>query len=130
MIILHIDYFFIQFDYYVIIFFKVITMSFGNRLKNLRIEKHLSQAVLAQKLGISTNAISQYETNKRFPDKQGLISICKFFCVTSDYLLGLSDIPRPSLPLIKLSESCKTYSDTQIAAINKLIAAFNNKSEK
>lgn len=105
-------------------------MSFGSRLKNLRIEKHLSQAVLAQKLGISTNAISQYETNKRFPDQQGLIGICEYFSVTSDYLLGLSDIPRPSISLTKLSENCNTYSDTQIAAINELITAFNNKLEK
>ena len=105
-------------------------MSFGSRLKHLRIEKHLSQGVLAQKLGISTNAISQYETNKRFPDQKGLISICEYFCVTSDYLLGLSDIPRPSISLTKLSENCNSYSDTQIDAINELIAAFNNKLEK
>ena len=99
-------------------------MSFGNRLKSLRIEKHLSQASLAKCLGVSANAISQYETNKRFPDMEGLVNICRYFQVSSDYLLGLSEIPRPSISLGTLLENCNSYSDRQIAAINELIAVF------
>ncbi len=102
-------------------------MKFGSRLKFLRKENRLSQSDLAKSLGISTNAISQYETNKRFPDQEGLINICKYFNITSDYLLGLSDIPRASTYLTKLSDTCISCSDSQIAAINNLINAFNNK---
>lgn len=101
-------------------------MTFGSRLKKLRNEKHISQAMLASELGISTNAISQYETDKRFPDQKCLVKICLFFGVSSDYLLGLSEIPQPSIALNKLSQKCGEYSDIQISAINNLIAVFNN----
>ncbi len=100
-------------------------MSFGSRIKTLRIEKRMSQAELASALGVSTNAVSQYETDKRFPDQKCIVKICRFFDVSSDYLLGLSDIPRASASLTKLSKQCAEYSDVQIAAINDLIAAFN-----
>lgn len=100
-------------------------MSFGSRIKTLRNEKRMSQAELASALGVSTNAVSQYETDKRFPDQKCIVKICRFFDVSSDYLLGLSDIPRASAPLTKLSKQCAEYSDVQIAAINDLIAAFN-----
>lgn len=99
-------------------------MSFGSRLKKIRIENHLSQANLAAELGVSTNAISQYETDKRFPDQKCLVKICQHFHISSDYLLGLSEIPKPSVSLGKLTENCNTYNDAQIAAINELIAAF------
>ena len=100
-------------------------MSFGSRIKEMRIEKHLSQSSLAAELGVSTNTISQYETDKRFPDQAGIINICHYFQISSDYLLGLSKIPRPPLSLYKLSENCNSCSDTQIEAINKLIDAFS-----
>ena len=101
-------------------------MIFGSRLKKLRNEKHISQSMLASELGISANAISQYETDKRFPDQKCIVKICLFFGVSSDYLFGLSEIPQPSIALSKLSLKCEEYSKAQIAAINELIAAFNN----
>lgn len=101
-------------------------MSFGSRIKKLRKEKHISQSMLASELGVSTNAISQYETDKRFPDQKCIVKICHFFGVSSDYLLGLSEIPQPSIELSKLSQKCGEYSEVQIAAINDLISAFNN----
>ena len=99
-------------------------MSFGSRMKQLRIKNHLSQANLAAELGVSTNTISQYETDKRFPDQKCLIKICRYFNISSDYLLGLSEIPNPPMSSNKPSNHYNTYNDTQIAAINKLIEAF------
>lgn len=101
-------------------------MSFGSRLKKLRNEKHISQSMLASELGVSTNTISQYETDKRFPDQKCIVKICLFFGVSSDYLFGLSEIPQPSIALGRLSLKCGEYTDAQIAAINDFIAAFNN----
>ena len=101
-------------------------MSFGSRLKKLRTDKHISQSMLASELGVSTNAVSQYETDKRFPDQKCIVKICLFINVSSDYLFGLSEIPQPSIALTKLSLKCGEYSEAQIAAINDLIAAFKN----
>lgn len=69
---------------------------FSLRLKHLR-EKHgLSQAELADKVGVSRGSISFYENNSRVPDIDVLCSLCDFFSVSSDYLLGRSDQVVPS----------------------------------
>jgi transcriptional regulator with XRE-family HTH domain len=102
-------------------------MSFGNRVKKIRKQKGVSQSTLANALGISTNAISQYETDKRFPDKKTLVEICNFLDVSSDYLLGLSEIPHPSPALKKLAKEFERYNDEQIDALNTFITNFNRK---
>ena len=67
---------------------------FSSRLKKLREDHGLSQAELADKLSISRGSISFYENNSRVPDIDVLFSLCKYFSVTSDYLIGLSDDPE------------------------------------
>ena len=64
---------------------------FNERLKELRISKNLSQEQLAKETGISSTAICYYETGQRVPNAQVIITIAKYFNVTSDYLLGLTD---------------------------------------
>lgn len=70
-------------------------MDFGDRLKTLREENDLSRDVLASRLNISYSAVSKYETNVRFPDKETLNKIADFFSVSVDYLLGRSDNRNP-----------------------------------
>lgn len=64
---------------------------FKEQLKELRAENNLSQQDLAEKLGVSQRSISNWETGVRQPDFEMLISIAKFFNVTTDYLLGISE---------------------------------------
>lgn len=47
-------------------------MSFGSRLKELRIENSISQKQVAIEIGISTTTISQYESDRRFPNEEML----------------------------------------------------------
>jgi len=70
-------------------------MEFGDRLKILREDKNWSREYLAKKLKISYSAISKYETNVRFPDQEILKIISELFKVSTDYLLGNSDIKNP-----------------------------------
>ena len=65
--------------------------SFGEKLKELRIEKGLTQKELAQELGNAQSAIFYWETDKQEPTISALKKICKFFDVSADYLLGLED---------------------------------------
>ena len=61
-------------------------------LKSLRESyNNISQKDLAEKIGISRERYNQYETGKRNPDYETLISLAKFFNVTTDYLLGYTD---------------------------------------
>ena len=64
---------------------------FYERLKELRLEKKLSQVQLANETGLSRSAIGFWENGQRIPLASVVIVLAKFFGVTSDYLLGLSD---------------------------------------
>lgn len=66
-------------------------MSFGSRLKELRNDKKASQKQVASDIGISITTISQYENNSRFPNEKILKKLCKYYHISSDYLLGLTD---------------------------------------
>ena len=61
------------------------------KLKQLRKEMGVSQKIVAEALGITLSAYSNYEQGIREPNLQILASICKFYDVSADYLLGLED---------------------------------------
>ena len=63
----------------------------GQRLKELRIEKGLRLRDVAEAMGLTLRAICNYESGIREPSLEMLVKLCKFFDVTSDYLLGLTD---------------------------------------
>ena len=63
-------------------------MSFGDKLKDLRIKSGMSQEQLAQKLGITRRSIVYYETSERYPKKREiLLGIAKVFSVPVDFLV-------------------------------------------
>ncbi len=63
------------------------------RLKELRIKKHISQVKLAMDLGMNQNSISRYENGEREADYKTLIAFADYFGVSVDYLLGRTDNP-------------------------------------
>lgn len=64
---------------------------FKERLKELREERELNQSQLALESGISQAAIAKWESGDRTPNMYSLIILSKYFGVTTDYLLGLTD---------------------------------------
>ena len=60
-------------------------------LKLLRMERNLTQADVASVLSITPEAYTQYEKGRRQPNLENLTRLSKFFMVTTDYLLGISD---------------------------------------
>ena len=64
---------------------------FAERLKELRTEKKLSQRALAAQTKISASAIKQWENESRVPNAEAIVTLAKYFGVSSDYLLGLED---------------------------------------
>lgn len=63
-------------------------MDIGKVIKELREERKISQAELADNLGIDKSTIAKYETNEREPKVYILCKIADFFAVTLDYLAG------------------------------------------
>lgn len=67
-------------------------MTFGERLTELRIEKGYNKRnEFAEKLGIPSTTLRNYETNAREPGHTFLKQISEFFNVSVDYLLCLTD---------------------------------------
>lgn len=64
---------------------------FGERLKELRIEKGYSLKQLANEIGVGDSSICRWEHNQADITATYLIMLAKFFGVTTDYLLGLED---------------------------------------
>lgn len=67
----------------------------GERLLDLRKDTGLSQEKLGEILQLSKNSISSYEKDRNEPPDAIKIQIAKYFNVSIDYLLGLTDNPNP-----------------------------------
>ena len=65
----------------------------GERLLKLRKDAELTQDELADILKINKHSISSYELDRSEPPDDIKIAIAKYFNVSIDYLLGLTDIP-------------------------------------
>lgn len=68
---------------------------FGQRLLALRREKKEKQATLAELLGVSVGHISEIERGNRSTSAERIVLLCEHYKVSADYLLGLTDDPRP-----------------------------------
>ncbi len=64
-------------------------MSIGTIIRQLRRDKDMTQEQLAEYLGITPRAISQWETGRTAPDLSQIPILCNIFNVTSDTLLGI-----------------------------------------
>jgi|GEM_PF-849338 len=63
----------------------------AERIKKLREEKGLSQAELANIMGVSRMTINNYEMDKRSPDIAFVLKLADYFFVTVEYLIGKSE---------------------------------------
>ena len=70
----------------------MITIEFGERLRNLRREMDLTQERLADIMETTQRKISYWESGKTEPDLYSLWKLADFFDVSIDYLLGRKDI--------------------------------------
>jgi transcriptional regulator with XRE-family HTH domain len=73
-------------------------MTFGARLKKLRIEHDLQSGEIAKILRIAKSTYSGYENDKSKPDYKTLIELASYYSVSVDYLLGNSGKQHPYAP--------------------------------
>ena len=71
------------------------------RLKDLREDHDLTQTAVAQKLHINQNTYSQYETGVIEWTAPILIKLARYYGVSTDYLLDLTDDPGKKIDGIK-----------------------------
>lgn len=116
-------------------------MEFKDRLIKLRKELNLTQEELAQKIGYTRTAISAWEIGRNEPSNADTIKLAEYFGVSTDYLLGKSDIRNPEieedpLGLAKIGFSMKDYNPPtdkqieQLAELIKVVLKDNKKEDK
>lgn len=79
-------------------------MYIGNRIKQLRTEYGMLQKDLAERLQLSQQTISLYESNKRQPDYDTLRTLAEFFNVSTDYILGVTNIQETINSIVEPSD--------------------------
>lgn len=82
-----------------------------SRIKELRENRRLIQAILASELNITQQSLSKYERDITTIKIDILKSIAEYFKVTTDYLLGVSDVKRDLQGQMKMNKDIDEYYD-------------------
>lgn len=82
-----------------------------SRIKQLREKRGLIQEILAAELGITQQMLSKYERDVTLIKVDILKKIATNFNVTTDYLLGVSDVKRDLQRQMKMNETLDEYYD-------------------
>ncbi len=67
-------------------------MNFGERVSELRKDRGLKQKDIATLLNVAVSTVSNYETDSHEPDLESLCKLADLFGVSTDFLLGRTDI--------------------------------------
>lgn len=100
---------------------KVVLIALTKVIKELRKAKKISQVVLASALAIDQTTVSKWENGERTPDTDSLKKLAEYFCVTTDYLLGIEtseSIEKEKLPadLKKILDEQQVMFDGEIVS--------------
>jgi transcriptional regulator with XRE-family HTH domain len=87
-------------------------VDFGDKLKQLRTLKGLSQEQLANRMSITKSMVSAYENSVRLPSYDVLIKIALFFNTSMDYFFGFDK--RKFLDVTELT-------DVQVSIVSSLV---------
>ena len=66
---------------------------FAQRLRQLRMEKNVSQAAIAELLHVTPTQAGDMERGKTGTTLERLVQLCEYYQVSADYLLGITDDP-------------------------------------
>lgn len=69
--------------------------TYQKRIRDLREDRDLTQKSIANALQTSQGYYSKYELGKRALPIEHLITLCKLFDISADYILGFTDEPLP-----------------------------------
>ena len=102
-------------------------MEIGARAKMLVTDSDVKQKKLAESIGISEAKLSHYLNGRYEMPTHVVISIAKYFHVSTDYLLGLTDISKTERQLI---EDLRTLSWAQKELIVKNILIMQEQNQR
>lgn len=86
--------------------------TFGERLKELRKKKHLTQEQLGKAFYLNKSSISRYENDTQIPENELLQSIADYFDVSLDYLMGRTSIVNTHSNIVAPTKKEQKNHDT------------------
>lgn len=99
-------------------------MNMADRIQYLRKAKGISQEELADKVGVSRQAVSKWESEQSVPDLERVITMSEFFGVTTDYILkGIEPVVSDKIKSNEFTSKILYVSSTSIILIG-LFCAF------
>lgn len=104
-------------------------MSLGKRLREARTRKGLTQEDAAKHLGITFQALSNYERDIRDPDTDLLKNIADLYGVTTDYLLGRTNIRTP-IETIAAHHEGEDWTEEELEEIERFKEFVKMKRQK
>jgi len=93
-------------------------ITFGEKIKSLRIKNNIDQSSLAEIIGVTQSAISQFENNIRIPSEENIMKLSEIF----NNELELDDIPESNF--IKCMRFFKTLNQKQISLLYDVACQF------
>ncbi|WP_244971239.1 helix-turn-helix domain-containing protein [Vallitalea guaymasensis] len=100
---------------------------FVKRLRQLREDRGLKQKDIAKLLNITTSAYGYYEQGKRNLDMNTLKTLSDYYNVSTDYMLGRTDIPVPIETFLQDKQVDEKLNDLIEEISNSKNLKFNNK---
>ena len=103
----------------------------GEKIRNLRNEKRMSQTELSKILHVSQQTVTKWETGKAEPSSSAVANIANYFNVSADYLLGREanseseQVDIKSDPVV-LSYGGKPVSKEDMDVIKAILARHQN----
>lgn len=97
-------------------------MTLGQRVQAIRNELGMSQEELAERAGISANALRTIEQDRGNPTAATLTRLCSILNVSIDWLLGLSPVKQCDVAAIRGSETIPLFSISELKSISQVQA--------
>lgn len=72
-------------------------MDFSEKILSLRKSRGLTQEQLAEKLNVSRQSVSKWESGQAIPELETIVTLCRVFDITTDYLLKPSEMDELSI---------------------------------
>ena len=102
-------------------------MKFGENLKSLRKNNNLSQEQLAEKVNVSRQSVSKWETGEAYPEMNNILELCKIFKCKINDLVNDSIIDLDSLDEeVKMSVvKFKKEKQKKVKTLSKIISVLS-----
>ncbi|HHW03367.1 MAG TPA: helix-turn-helix transcriptional regulator [Thermoanaerobacterales bacterium] len=100
----------------------------GKKIKELRLNRKMTQEELGKIIGVTTSMIGMYETGARNPSYAVLNKIAEYFNVTTDYLLGLEE--KEDAETRAIARAFKNLSSKKRELLFKLAESMAEEAEK